>query len=273
MFKLANNSFRAYSLSLKNVSRNYSSLTANLFNKAKEPAKEFHSSDQYQACTDGKISYATTVSKIPMVVDRVFDQVYVQGEAIPNELAYAFPHQEKDLTFGELKQRVWAMVGSLQALGLQKGERVAFALPNCYELIDCYLAATQLGLIAVVLNPAYQIVELEYMLTKTKAKALFMYDTFKTLNHIGTMQKLCPELESSQPGELRSKKLPELRHIILLNSPLVSEKKPTKVLGSTASLASPSLAKNCPVWKPRTHARSSSLVEQLVKIVLNYFRI
>lgn len=38
------------------------------------------------------------------------------------------------------------------------------------------------------------------------------------------MQHLCPELETSQPGELNSKNLPSLKHVIVLNSPLSPEK-------------------------------------------------
>lgn len=38
------------------------------------------------------------------------------------------------------------------------------------------------------------------------------------------MQHLCPELETCAPGELKSALLPELKHVIVLNSPLEPEK-------------------------------------------------
>ena len=80
----------------------------------------------------------------------------------------------------------------------------------------------------MVLNPAYQAVELEYMLNKTGAKGVFFYDSFKVLKHMELFSKLCPELETSLPGELVSKKFPNLKHLFVLNSPLVPEKKTYK---------------------------------------------
>ena len=270
MLKLANKTFNIYSLSVKNGSRNYSKLTSSILNNNQETTNKrpVYFPDRMEACTDGKKSYVSCVSKFPLVSDRVFDKIYAQAEAIPDKLVYAvslivfskkceflfsfyssffekFPHQQVNLTFGELKQRVSAMVGSMQSLGLQKGDRVAFALPNCFELVICYFAATQLGLIAVVLNPAYQVVELEYMLNKTKAKAFFIYDTFKILNHIGIMQKLCPELESSKPGEFKSKNLSDLKHIIVLNSPLVPEKKTYKGTWQYSEFSKPKSQSTC----------------------------
>ena len=140
-------------------------------------------------------------------------------------MVYGFPHQGINLSFVELKQRVDAIAQNMLGLGLKKGDRVAFLLPNTIELATSYLAACKIGLISVLLNPAYQLVELEYMLHKTDAKCVFFYDTFKTLNHIEVFRKLCPEIESCKPGELKSEKFPELKHLVVLNSPLVKEKK------------------------------------------------
>ena len=181
--------------------------------------------DLMRTYTNSKISYATSVSDFHLVADKLSDIVERQAELLPSKMVYGFPHQKMNLTFSEVKQRVDSMKQSFLNLGLQKGDRIAFALPNTHELVICFLAAAELGLISVVLNPAYQLVEFEYMLKKTNVKALFIYDTFKVLNHIGLVQKLCPEIESSLPGELKSKNLPDLKHVIVLNSPLSAEKK------------------------------------------------
>lgn len=39
------------------------------------------------------------------------------------------------------------------------------------------------------------------------------------------VQTICPEIDSCAPGELMSKALPSLKHVIVLNSPLSPEKK------------------------------------------------
>jgi fatty-acyl-CoA synthase len=172
-----------------------------------------------------KFSYASTVSEFTAFAGRIHDLLDRQAELLPNRFVYGFPHQQTNLTFGELHRRVKTMTTSLHELGLRKGDRIAIALPNTHELLVIYMAACKLGLITVIMNPAYQVVEFEFMLKKTNAKAMFVYDTFKILNHIGLLQKLCPELETSLPGELNSKNLPDLKHVVVLNSPLSPEKK------------------------------------------------
>lgn len=42
------------------------------------------------------------------------------------------------------------------------------------------------------------------------------------------MKKLCPELDTSNTGEINSAKLPDLKHIIIINSPLDAVKKEYK---------------------------------------------
>lgn len=90
------------------------------------------------------------------------------------------------------------------------------------ELAVSLLAAASIGLIAVIMNPAYQLVEIEYMLKKTKAKGIIMLDNLKTLQHYEILKKICPELENSTKGELNSKNLPELKHVIVANNRLMS---------------------------------------------------
>jgi acyl-coenzyme A synthetase/AMP-(fatty) acid ligase len=181
--------------------------------------------DVLKTFTNSKISYATSTSEFHLVADRIHDLVVSQAEEKGSSLIYAFPHQRLNLTFVELKQRVDSMTQNLLDLGLQKGDRIALALPNTHELVIVFLSAARLGLITVLLNPAYQKLEFEYMLRKTNVKALFIYDSFKILNHMKLMQNICPELEQSRPGELNSKALPDLKHIIVLNSPFDPQKK------------------------------------------------
>ena len=47
---------------------------------------------------------------------------------------------------------------------------MAIALPNTVEFAITLLACAKIGVIVVSLNPAYQLVEVEYMLKKTSTK-------------------------------------------------------------------------------------------------------
>lgn len=105
---------------------------------------------------------------------------------------------------------------------LQFDLKIAMMLPNMPELTTAVLAAASIGVISVLLNPAYQITEIEFMLKKTGCKGVIILDNLKTLQHYDLLNKICPELSSSRKGELSSKKLPDLKHVILVKNKLVA---------------------------------------------------
>jgi acyl-coenzyme A synthetase/AMP-(fatty) acid ligase len=197
--------------------------------------------DTMKARTHKNLSYSSTTSDYHLVPDTIKELIDKRSEDSADKLVYGFPHQGgRNLTFGELKQRVNTISQNMLKMGLNKGDRIALALPNTIELVCSFLAASEIGLVSVLLNPAYQLVEFEYMLKKTGAKALVIYDSFRVLNHMELMKKICPEIESSSPGELKSQRLPDLKHIFVLNSPLVPEKKTYKGTWSFDTLVKPS---------------------------------
>lgn len=44
-----------------------------------------------------------------------------------------------------------------------------------------------------------------------------MNDRFKTQQYVEMVSSICPELDSSKPGELTSKRLPALKSIIIID--------------------------------------------------------
>ena len=121
------------------------------------------------------------------------------------------------MKFAEVKQRVDEIAQNLLSRGFQKGDRLAVMLPNMPQGNLAILAAASIGVVVVAMNPAYQLVEIEFMLKKTKCKGILMLDNFKTLQHYKILTHICPELLTSTKGELNSKDLPELKHVIIAN--------------------------------------------------------
>ena len=68
----------------------------------------------------------------------------------------------------------------------------------------------------VCINPAYRLYELEYALNKVGCRALITETQFKSSDYIEMMQSLAPELKTATPGELQSRRLPDLRVVIHL---------------------------------------------------------
>lgn len=228
------NSFNKKRNALKYLSSKYSSLSI------AQKLESNGTSSYLETFTNSRLSYANTLyPEFRVQPDTIGDRVNKWATEKPNNVSYIFPHNRMRLTFLETQQRVHAIARNLLSLGFKKGDRIAFLLPNTHELLVSFLAAASIGAVSVIMNPAYQAVEIEYMLKKTGAKGLVIYDSFKVLQHYELLRKLCPEIDSSEPGELNSSRLPELKHIIVLNSPLLGVKKSYKGTWSYDSLATP----------------------------------
>jgi non-ribosomal peptide synthetase component F len=191
--------------------------------------------------THARKSYALSIPEsFFLLPETIGERIEASALERPDEICYVFPHNRDFIvTFKELKQRVDTMAQNLLNLGFAKGDRVAFVLPNTSELVIGSLACASIGCVSVVLNLGYQAFELEYMLKKTGAKGVVIYDTFRTLKHLETLTQLCPEINSSAPGELKSVKLPSLKHVFVINSPFSNSKQNYKGTWSYDQLANP----------------------------------
>jgi fatty-acyl-CoA synthase len=69
----------------------------------------------------------------------------------------------------------------------------------------------------VNINPAYQIPELQFSLTKSRVKALIAPENFKTQQYYEMVRRVAPEVDISDPGQIRSKKLPDLTSLIIIS--------------------------------------------------------
>jgi len=87
------------------------------------------------------------------------------------------------LSYAKLQQTVTCFAASLQGLGVQKGDRVAIYLPNCPQFVIAFLAAMQIGAIAVPFNPLYSAREAEYQLKDCGAQVAVVLDRFFPLVH------------------------------------------------------------------------------------------
>ena len=117
-------------------------------------------------------------------------------------------------SYAELARQVDLLAAGLHKLGLRKGDRVGIWSPNRPEWVLTQFATARLGLIMVNINPAYRLAELEYALVKVGCKALVTAASFKSSDYLGMLQTLAPELAGCAPGELKAKKLPDLRIVI-----------------------------------------------------------
>jgi oxalate---CoA ligase len=70
-------------------------------------------------------------------------------------VAFQVPERDASISYAQLAETVDSLARRLHALGVERGDRVALALPNGPELIQLVLAVMSLGAAAAPLNPAY----------------------------------------------------------------------------------------------------------------------
>jgi len=122
-----------------------------------------------------------TTIRYPRVPVHNFLEIPVN--AFPDKPATNFFGTE--ISFYDLRQQILKMANALQALGIQKGERVGVHLPTSPQYIIAYHAVLSLGAIVVNLNPMYTAEELKALASNTGISTLITFDM--VLPNIRTM--------------------------------------------------------------------------------------
>lgn len=119
--------------------------------------------------------------------------------------------------FASVKARVDEASRRLDGLGLKPGDRVALWLPNRPEFLWCWLGASQLGLVTVVLNTRLKLPEVHYQLEQSESTAIVIPGRGSFRDFPAEIGKLCPELDDQVSGSLATASLPDLRLVITLD--------------------------------------------------------
>jgi carnitine-CoA ligase len=88
----------------------------------------------------------------------------------PDKLALIF--KDRRWTYAEFQREVERVANGFVRLGVKKGERIAFLLPNSAEFLFATFAVTRIGAIFVPLNPQYTAEEAEYVLQHSEASTV-----------------------------------------------------------------------------------------------------
>ncbi len=166
----------------------------------------------------GKIShsYAFRGSEKPLIGKTIGDMFDEIAEKYPDNDALVSIHQGKRYTYRELQKELNRTAKGFIALGLKKGDRLAIWATNIAEWIITQYATAKAGIIMVNINPAYRTHELEYSLRQSEAQVLLLMDRFKSSDYVKMFYEVCPEAQTSKPGEIHSEKLPFLRTAVLI---------------------------------------------------------
>src|SRR5947199_1537025 len=82
------------------------------------------------------------------------------------------------LSYAQLSSLANRFATELQKLGIQKGDRVAIALPNIPQYPIAFFGALKAGAVVVPTNPLYTKHEMQHQMADSGAKVLVMLDDF-----------------------------------------------------------------------------------------------
>jgi len=163
-------------------------------------------------------SYVHGAHDVPLIGETIGSFLAGVAERHGDNEALVVPHQQVRWTYAELNEKATRLAAGLLALGLRPGDRVGIWSQNCAEWVLVQFATARAGLVMVNINPAYRRSELEYVLAKVGCAALILAPSFKTSDYLAIVNDVVPELAASAPGQLQSKLLPQLRHVIRLGA-------------------------------------------------------
>jgi acyl-CoA synthetase (AMP-forming)/AMP-acid ligase II len=105
------------------------------------------------------MNYSSPLTLTEMLADRT--------KRHPDKLALIF--RDRSWSYAEFQREADRIANGLLRLGIKKGDRVAFLLPNCAEFLFAVFAVTKIGAVFVPLNPQYTAEEAEYVLHHSEA--------------------------------------------------------------------------------------------------------
>lgn len=165
---------------------------------------------------DPTISHVVGATDFPLLEETVGDLLSRVAATWPERPALVVVQQDVRLNWRQLDQAVTRLAAGLLQIGLRPGDRIGIWSLNRHEWVLMQFASARAGLILVNINPAYRTHELEYALTKVGCRALVLVPRFKTSNYLGMLRELLPELERQPAGLLHSRRLPDLRHVLVM---------------------------------------------------------
>lgn len=117
---------------------------------------------------------------------------FVRQAAWRHGAAIAFAWGDFTLSWATLDKRIDALAAALQALGVQKGDRVLLQAKNCNQLFESMFASFRIGAVWVPTNFRQTPEEVAYLATSSGAKILICQSEFA--GHVGAVRQAVPDL-------------------------------------------------------------------------------
>jgi len=142
-------------------------------------------------------SYSSGTSSVPLLGDTIGANLDRTAARVGDHEALVECATGRRWSYPQLVDDVDACALGLDALGVQKGDRVGIWAPNCAEWVFVQYGTAKLGVVLVNINPAYRTHELSYVLKQAGISLLVAAPEFKTSDYramVADVRGDCPDL-------------------------------------------------------------------------------
>jgi crotonobetaine/carnitine-CoA ligase len=115
-----------------------------------------------------------------------------QSKKNPDKVFLYFAEQR--VTYKEFNENVNRAANAFLSLGVKKGDRVCFFLPNCPEYLYGWLGLAKIGAILVPINTNYKTEETRYILHHSEANTLLVHASLKDV--VEKIRPMTPSLKT-----------------------------------------------------------------------------
>ncbi len=187
---------------------------------------------------------------------------WAMAEEEPDHLALVAP-DGTELSAGRLLAQANQVVHALRALGMERGDSVAFVLPNSVEVFEIYLAALQVGWYLVPINHHLVAPEVAYIVRDSGAKVFVGHERFADV-----CVKAAEEAGIDRARRLSVGEIPGFTPFTVLRDSQSPEKPEDRTLGDTMNYTSGTTGNPKGVRRALTGADPDAMAISLAGILL-----
>jgi fatty-acyl-CoA synthase len=134
----------------------------------------------------------------------------------PDHEYIVYPDRNLRFTWSIFNARVDNMAKGLLSIGVVKGTHVGIWAQNVPDWLTFLYACAKLGAIAITVNTSYKEHELAFVLGNSDMHTLCLTDGVAGNDYIDIVYSLVPELRTTQRGQLKSLRFPELKNVVYI---------------------------------------------------------
>jgi cyclohexanecarboxylate-CoA ligase len=103
---------------------------------------------------------------------------------------------DRTCTHSDILKESKSITAALQGLGIEKGDSVAYQLPNRVSTAVIHLAILQVGAVAVPITPIYRDRAVRHILNDANCNCLFVPSTYRNHDYPEMISRIAPDLSS-----------------------------------------------------------------------------